>query len=119
MFANDITLSDGATNHVYSLVGMALLDSQRRNAAAPLDQPENMRISHQTTGKLLETVNRSRVLLTKVVEDASGNQGEIKVSLVVQVPAKLTTTAAALLVAKQLIVFGSDANLTKVLNLEP
>lgn len=119
MFANDITLSDGTANHVYSLVGMNLLDSTRRNASAPLDQPEEMKISHQVTGSGLSTVNRSRVQLVKVVEDGSGNQGEIKISLLCQLPAKITTAAAALLVAKQLVAFSTDANLTKVFNLEP
>lgn len=119
MFSNDITLSDGTTNHVYSLVGMSLLDSTRRNAAATLDQPEEMRISHQITGSGLSTYNRSRVYLSKVVEDSEGNQGEIKVSLLVQVPAKVTTASAVLLVAKQMVAFMTDANIGKVTNLEP
>lgn len=119
-FTADITLSDGTTNHVYSDVGgSGLFDRQRRNAAAPLDQPEDLRISHQITGSALTTTNRSRVQLSKVVEDASGNQGTIKVSLLVQTPAKITTAAAVLLVQKQLVAFMSDGNLGKINNLEP
>jgi hypothetical protein len=117
-FATDITLSDGAVNHVYSSVGGSLYDVTRRNATAALDQPELIRISHQVTGKALTTTNRSRVVISKTVEDAAGNQDEIKVSLIIQVPAKLTTAAAVLLVAKQIVAFSTDANIGKVINLE-
>lgn len=118
-FTADITLSDGTSNHIYSDVGSSgLFDRMRREAAAPLDQPADLRISHQVTGTLLTTTNRSRVLLEKTVEDASGNQGIIRVSILTQVPVKIATAAQVLLVQKQAVAFASDVNLAKLNNLE-
>jgi hypothetical protein len=113
-------LNDGTVDHDYDLVDMSKpYFAVRREAAAALDQPATITISHQTTGSGLQTKTRSLVRLDRVVEDADGNQATQSAYLVVEVPEKITTTASVTKTVAELVDFlGTSGYVAKLLNKE-
>lgn len=94
MYDNTIPdLNDGTVDHDYSIVSIEPYKSIRREAAAALDQPALLTISHQTSGSGLATRTRSLVRLDRTVEDGDGNQGMQSAYLVIDSPDKITSTA--------------------------
>lgn len=79
MYPNDTpNISDGTSNHVYSLVNLGAgpgVESVRRESAAPADQPAKLTIKHSTSGTGDATVNSSLLRFDRVVERADGVQG--------------------------------------------
>lgn len=88
-------ISDGAANHVYSITQIGDRLSVRSEAAAPADQPANIRIRHEDIGTGISARRRSNVSFLRVVEDANGEQGNVIVSYVIDRPIKIATNAQA------------------------
>jgi len=116
-------ISDGTTNHVYSLVNLGAgldISSVRRESAAPADQPANLSIKHQTSGKDYGKVHSSLVRFDRVVEDATGNQGTVSAYMVLRWPPNVTTAAVAQKSVNELVSFlGISGYKDKLTNLEP
>lgn len=124
MYPNDTpNISDGTSNHVYSLVSLGAgkdISSVRRESAAAADQPATLTIKHQTTGKDLATTNSSLIRFDRVVEDAGGNQGTVSAYLVFRWPPKVTDAATALKSVTELVSFlGIATYKDKMANQEP
>lgn len=99
-------ISDGTATHDYAMVGWPKENATiRREAAAALDQPALLQVGHETSGKDLRMVTRSRVGFSRVVEDADGNQGTQEAYLVIVTPDKITTTASVKKTAMELLNF--------------
>lgn len=116
MFASQLTINDGTADKVYDQVAFGTYEATRREAAAPLDQPNTMRIAHDVKSK--ET--RTLVDFSRVVEDATtGEQDTIRCYSVFVVPSKVATSAQVTSVATSLKNFlGGAGNIAKLINCE-
>lgn len=94
MYPNPIPLNNGSAEVNYDYRGTSNEQSDYKNTSASLDQPQTLKIGHQTTKSgTVNQLRRSRYGLARVVEDAEGNQGVITVALVVGIPEKIATSA--------------------------
>lgn len=117
MFDNNVTVSDGTNNHTYGITEVGTRKSVRSESAAPLDQPANLRISHETVGSGISQRVRTLAAFDRVVEDSLGNQGTVKVNFTMDVPVKVAESPEVLLTSKECLNFLSGtsyANLVKL-----
>lgn len=92
MYPNPIPLNDGAATINYDYRGSTTDGSVYRNSSAPMDKPQQLKVQHSTTKPgTMSQVRNTRVGLSTVLEDASGNQGTLIVDLVVRIPEKVAT----------------------------
>jgi hypothetical protein len=120
MLDNNVTVSDGTSDHIYGLTETGVKRSVRSETAAALAVPANLRIQHEILAA--GTINqrqRSLVSFDRVVDDALGNYGTIRCNFTLDIPEKIATSAEVVLTAKEMILFlngTSYANLTKIIN---
>jgi len=94
MYPNPIPLNNGAAEINYDYRGTSNEQSSYKNVSADLSEPQTLLIGHQTTKTgTVNQLRRSRFGLSRICEDAEGNQGAITVALVVGVPEKIATSA--------------------------
>lgn len=110
---DQVTLTDGTTNHVYDIVSAGEFKKQRKNFSAPLDKPEQLLTSNQLNEKT--NVLRSLVRLQTTVIDGGGEVGDIKGSFVLEVPLNVATDADVQKVRAQLVAFLTSANVSALL----
>lgn len=110
MFANLIEdLNDGTIDHDYDLRSIGDQKSVRFDAAATLDKPSTLTISHVKTGTGDKEYRNTLARIDSVVERASDEiQGTVSVYLVIRTPTKVTDAAGTKKVVLQLQDFLDD-----------
>lgn len=93
MFTNPIAYSNGSVTVSYDYNGSQLNQSQYKDNSSALALPHTFDIAHRNNGSGEDQVRSSRYGIRRTVEDALGNQGQIKVDLVVSTPVKVATSA--------------------------
>jgi hypothetical protein len=93
MYTNPIAASNGSATISFDYRGSQVNQSEYKDATAALDQPHTLKISHQYSGAALTRRRRTLTRIDRVVEDANGEQGNLAVYLVVDVPEGVATTA--------------------------
>lgn len=120
MFTDTITLQDVTpADQDYDLVSRASSSSIRRDATRALDQPMALTISHETS-KDKKRVNTA-VMLDKTVLDSGDNVtlGNARVLVKISYDIEQIDAAAIQEMVNEVVEFvGTDANVTKLLNLE-
>lgn len=117
MFNETLTYSDGSANHAYSTVITGDYRRVRQVPGTAFDKPENLTIQHTLDEK--NSISRSLVKFSTVVEDAAGKKGEVIAHLVITVPREVAVLADVTKVFNQLHAFnGVAGNLEKLVNLE-
>lgn len=92
MLTNPTALHNGTIAVSFDYRGGTLNQSQYSDAAATLNLPHVLDVSHRDNGSGESVTRNSRYGFRRTVEDGSGNQGVIKVDLVISIPKRIATS---------------------------
>jgi hypothetical protein len=113
-------LGDAAHTVVYALQSIEGGRAIRKNATAPLGEPETLTVAHSATKRGLLTVDRHLVRLDLTKSDVSGALAVASVQLVLEVPRTIITAAQVKDMKTQLVaMLATLGYMDKILNSEP
>lgn len=93
MFPNPIALNNGTAAVNFDFRGSSINQSEYKNASADLDKEHKLNIKHTYEGTGSARLRKSLYDISRIVEDAQGVQGKIRVYCVVVIPEGIATTA--------------------------
>lgn len=103
MLPNDTAnITDGTSNHVYGLTTVGVNSSVRSESAAPADQPATLSIAHQTSGKGVATVRRTKVRFDRTYVDGD-DSAKVSVYMVIEHPLQIATDAQVIKSVNELV----------------
>jgi hypothetical protein len=121
MFTDPITLvGDSASTRNYALKSIVDGKTVRANAAAPVNLPELLTISHSVSSRNGVPLDRHSIRLDLCKANALLTVLQASYYVVIEVPQDSTITAAMIKdMRTQMTNFVTDANIAKILNGEP
>lgn len=92
MLTNPTALNNGTIAVNFDYRGGSVNQSEYMDAAATMNLPHKLEVSHRDNGTGESTTRNSRYGFRRTVEDANSNQGLLKVDLVISVPKRIATS---------------------------